>query len=318
MVFTQIFRGLIIGLVVAAFTSCTSYRLMEVEVLQPSQLQIEKGKKIALLDRNVRRKVSPVVFTDGVTEVSLIRDFANGLNYVMTDIGYDTVVCLTEQTRTEVDSRTVPPALPKDSVESWCKKFHVDYIISLEMIQYDIWAGDINCKWTVRMYQCGIEKPIDGFILQNRLPGIVYSDWEKNLLPEMRAAFWDEGSAYAHRIIPSWVPTERRLYNLGKVLRMGDVLWQSGKQDEAIKIWKVLLKQSNKRGLKAGINLAWAYESNGDFDRALECLNRSEAIAKEKKITNLSSHYLKWYLQVIKERIKQRDILNQMMNLEEE
>ena len=99
---------------------------------------------------------------------------------------------------------------------------------------------------------------------------------------------------------------------------MGDVLWQSGKQDEAIKIWKVLLKQSNKRGLKAGINLAWAYESNGDFDRALECLNRSEAIAKEKKITNLSSHYLKWYLQVIKERIKQRDILNQMMNLEEE
>ena len=86
MVFTQIFRGLIIGLVVAAFTSCTSYRLMEVEVLQPSQLQIEKGKKIALLDRNVRRKVSPVVFTDGVTEVSLIRDFANGLNYVITDI----------------------------------------------------------------------------------------------------------------------------------------------------------------------------------------------------------------------------------------
>ena len=41
-------------------------------------------------------------------------------------------------------------------------------------------------------------------------------------------------------------------------------------------------------------------------------------MAKEKEITNLSSRYLKWYLQAIKERIKQRNILNQMMNLEEE
>lgn len=64
--------------------------------------------------------------------------------------------------------------------------------------------------------------------------------------------------------------------------------------------------------------MPWACESNGDFDRALEYLNRSEAIAKEKEITNLSSRYLKWYLQAIKERIKQRNILNQMMNLEEE
>ena len=49
MVFTKIFRRLILGLWGATLCSCTTYRTLSIEILQPAGFHIEQGKKLALL-----------------------------------------------------------------------------------------------------------------------------------------------------------------------------------------------------------------------------------------------------------------------------
>ena len=51
MVFTKIFRRLILGLWGATLCSCTTYRTLSIEILQPAGFHIEQGKKLALLER---------------------------------------------------------------------------------------------------------------------------------------------------------------------------------------------------------------------------------------------------------------------------
>ena len=45
MVFTKIFRRLILGLWGATLCSCTTYRTLSIEILQPAGFHIEQGKK---------------------------------------------------------------------------------------------------------------------------------------------------------------------------------------------------------------------------------------------------------------------------------
>ena len=69
MVFTKIFRRLILGLWGATLCSCTTYRTLSIEILQPAGFHIEQGKKLALLERNIRNENSILTFMKNIPEL---------------------------------------------------------------------------------------------------------------------------------------------------------------------------------------------------------------------------------------------------------
>lgn len=315
MVLTQIIRRLIIISVVVVFsTSCASYRTIQIEVLRPAQIQVEAGKKIALLDRNIHRKDGPIVFQDKTEEAGLIKDFARGMNYVLVEMNYDTIIPLPGHKRVEIGKGLCPFPLPMDTILTLGNQYLADYIVSLELQYYVLGRYTIECKWGIRLYKWGESEPLDFIVMSNVIDQPVYPDDSKYLLEAIRGAFWDEGAAYARRIIPYWEETERRVYHHGKILRLGDVLWQNGNTEEAMKLWKAAYEKSDKTAIPAGINMAWALENKGDFDSALKYLQEVEKLAKHEKVREDISVYIRKYIKNIKLRIEQRDILEQQMD----
>lgn len=314
MVFTQVFCRLILISVVALFTSCSSYRILEVDVLRPATIQVERGKQIALLDRNIRKKDSSVVFTDKSVEIGLIRDFARGMNYGLTEVEYDTVISLGQRNQVMADGNIRPLPLPADSIASWGKRFKVGYIVSLEMQHFELWEDLIYSKWFVRLYEAGENAPLDSMVVQSSFflsPGGGADD----VLQKLRAAYWDGGANYIQRIIPYWERTQRRMYCRGKIMGVSDALWQAGKTEEAMKLWEAALAEQNKTAIQAAINLAWACENNGDFDTALQYLQEAEQIVSRGKMNkNSLTLYAEEYLKNIQVRISQRDKLNQSVD----
>lgn len=317
MVLTPVLRRLILGSVVVFFASCTPYRMFEVEVLRPARVLLEPGKEVALLDRGLRRNDSLIIFKDEGLELEFVKEFMRGMNYVLVDMGYDTVVVLGEGDRRKIEKDVTPGYLFPDFVVSWCQKFETDYIISLEVIGYELLQGKVNCSLRAGLYRSGEALPLDIFNLQSALPEKLsyYKEWNHEwLIEDITTAYWKAGASYARRIVPHWEKTERRMYVRGRALGMGYAFWQSDRKQEAMRIWEGLTRLSDKKAIKACINLAWAYEDAGDFDSALACLQQAENVIGQKNRRGMLPDYLHNYLKKIKERIKQRDMLDVQLN----
>lgn len=312
MVFAQILRRLIILSAVSLMVSCATYRVLDVEILQPAKIQVEPGKRMALLDRGLRKENSPIVFSEPLEDTELIREFGYGLNSVMTEMEYDTVLMLTGKERFFVKDNIYPFLLPADSVTAWCSKFNVDYIISLDMVYFEKNGYYLRAKGKVSLYKNDAQAALDSITLDKLLPYTAYEDTDL-LLQDLHVAFWEQGEKYARRIIPSWAATTRRVYNYGKVLGLGDVLFKEGKTNEAIEIWEGALKISDKMAIQASINLAWVYENEGDYEYALTLLKEAKTLAEQKGIHNQDIIYLEKYIGTIQQRIQQQEILNQQI-----
>lgn len=294
-----------------SFTSCMSYRELQVEVFCPAEIPIEKGKKVMLLDRNIYSKDSQVVFQDERAEAGLSGDFVRGMNYVSVGAGGDTVVSLPVQRRTELERGACPSPLPDDSLLFWAGRFGADYIVSLELQYYELESRVLECKSLVRLYEWGKSEPVDSVVLGAvvRWPEIEGEEEEPDLFQHIRAAYWDEGVACAKRIFPHWEEGVRRVYKNGKMLGMGDALWQDGQTGKAVKIWESACGKSSGTGVRARINLAWAAEHEGDFRLALRYLQEAEEMAGRVKTGTDLDAYLKRYLREIKRRIERQESL---------
>lgn len=294
------------------FMSCAPYRILPIEILQPAKIQLDYSKRIALLDRNIHRENSPVVFTEPDTAVSVAKEFVKGINYVFTNMNLDTVFHLKAGDSVAVAEGVFPFAFPADTIQLLCQKYQIDYIISTEIQYYEYQKNTITSKWLIRLYENGQESPLDSVTISKHITEIEYIN-EKDLHSFLKAIFWDGGMEYAQRIVPSWLQTERRVYRQGKVLGMGDLFLQEDKTEEAIGIWESALQLSPRTAIKARINLAWIYENAGDFEQALAFLQEAEKLANEKRFKNTVTVYLKEYIRLIKQRIDYRDQLDKQM-----
>lgn len=293
--------------------SCATYRVLEVEVLQPAQIQIEQGKRIALLDRGIRKENSPIIFSDPLGDMELVSEFASGINSITTAMEYDTILMLMGKERFFLKDNLYPFLLSADSVKSWCNKFKVDYLISIDMIYYEKSRYYLNNKWKISLYKNNAVTVLDSITLVSLLPNQEYEDSDF-LLQDLHVAYWEQGAKYARRIIPYWEQTERRVYHRGKVLSLGAVLLNNGKIDEAVEVWDGARKLSDKTAIQASINLAWVYENAGEFDYALNLLQEAKNTAEQKGIQNETTIYLEKYIQTIQKRIQQQEILNKQIN----
>lgn len=318
MVFTKIFRRLIRSIWCVVLCSCATYRTLSVEILQPAGYHIGQGKKLALLERNIRSENNLPVFMRNIPALDrdfLFEDFCEGVKFVWETSGYqDSILYLKEQETGIWNGQADLPPFAPDSIIHMCRDFQVDYILSVELQYYDIIRhnGAINTVWFTRLYDKEQGEPVDSVRLSFELEPENFGDPD-NLWENIRNNFWEAGRISGRRLIPSWQETRRRVYVSGKVLRLGDTFLRQGNSEEAFNIWTGALKLSPGIAIQAGINLGWLYEDAGDFEQARDILSECLELAEENKLKGKEVDYLKDYLEIICRRIEEIKILDRQI-----
>ena len=315
---TQIFRKLIYSWVFFWLASCTAYRVMPVEVLEPAQYPLQQSKQIGILDQHICQVLSSDVFLNHSSEINrdnLFDEFAKGIKYIYSGVHPDDSVIVLRNRRVFWQADSIcPHALAPDSICEVCHKLGIDYLISLEAVYYHITerAEDFSTRWLVRLYSAEAPHIVDSLLLIDSIGQGYYAE-EQEMVGRIRVGAWDMGANYARRILPSWVHTERRIYCQGKILRVGDALLLNGREEEAIRIWENAIKLENKTALRAGINLAWVYENAGEFGQAEALLQKALNLARRLQIKRGDKTYIEYYLQIIRQRRERLTVLEQQM-----
>ena len=274
---------IILWMAVGLFSSCVSYRVLDVEVLEPAVVHLERGSRLAFFDRNAEGRETIIRFAEPSVRRELTVEFGRGMDYQLLQAGLDTVLLLGNYQEEKVDSLSAQPPLVRDSVWAICSRFGLDGLVSLEAVFYDYRQGDIHCRW----------------------------------LELLSVLYWDAGARYAQRLVPSWQETQRRIYRRGKVLGLGDAFLRNERVKEAEALWEQVASLPDKTGVQACINLAWIAESREDFVRAQEWLLRAEDLAGQGKVEGKTVAYLQEYLRLLEKRIAQRKLLESQIDLYE-
>lgn len=311
MVFTKIFRRLIFVLSGCLCLSCSAYRICQVEVLQPASLQLEQGKRVVLIDRNIHFNTGSLTVKGEIPELeesNLYRQFADGMNAMIEETGHlDSLRTLEPGQTVLLNEGNFPPHLSQDSIRRICQAAMADYVASIEIQYYSVADSYLKNNWLLCLYDPDSVNIVDSVFLRTVVAAV--DDVPEDVLNNIIASFGEQGATYAWRLVPFWAETERRIYNNGKLLRLGDFLLRDNKTEEAIKIWTAALQLSPKTAVRAGINLAWIYENAGDFEQALDILKQMQTLATKEKLNNDVTVYLGEYMQVIKKRIKEFQLL---------
>lgn len=301
------------GAMVLAGISCTAYRTVQVEVLEPASILVDNTKKVALYDRYVRNEGSELRVEEEEDEHHLLREFANGLNYRLSTRGKETVILLTNHNKTLLKDGESPSCLPNDTLDSLYRNAGVDYLLSVEMISYKMLQEDIHCYWMMRLYQQGANVPLDSVVIEKSF--LLDTEDSDAILSELAAAFWEGGFAYGRRIIPSWVKTERRVYNRGRILGVGDAYMESDQMEKAVELWGRMAGMQNKKAVQANMNLAWVNEYMGDYIQAQYYLSEAQKLARKIKTDHHLVKYIEKYKKILEERIAKEAILETQINL---
>ena len=283
---------IILWMTVGLFSSCVSYRVLDVEVLEPAVVHLERGSRLAFFDRNAEGRENIIRFAEPSVRRELTVEFGRGMDYQLLQAGLDTVLLLGNYQEEKVDSLSAQPPLVRDSV----------------------WA---ICRWLLRLYDGYEGIPVDLIVLEDSFPEEEFGGDSYALVELLSVLYWDAGARYAQRLVPSWQKTQRRIYRRGKVLGLGDVFLRNERVKEAEALWEQVASLPDKTGVQACINLAWIAESREDFVRAQEWLLRAEDLTGQGKVEGKTVAYLQEYLRLLEKRIAQRKLLESQIDLYE-
>ena len=96
-------------------------------------------------------------------------------------------------------------------------------------------------------------------------------------------------------------------------MKIGDLFLQKNDVEEARKLWEAATQLSPGTALKAYINLAWLSENEGNFAAALEVLQKAQKLASAEKISSKDKTYLEEYIEILKKRIQEMQIIEKQM-----
>lgn len=297
--------------------SCTSYRTFQVEILEPATLTLEKGKVLGFWDRNIRSQTDTIFLLNrypGLSTDELSYVFYTALQSVLSEAdGTDSLLSVTGKDKIYLPAGKFPAAVSAASLKQIGDHFGVDYMVTLEKIGYVIKAPEqsLNCNLFLRLYDCIQGEAIDSVLYENDLTAGIMEDY---LLTEyINARIWDSGLAYAHQLKPHWVPAQRRIYNGGKVLKMGDIFFTRNDREQAKNLWEATARLPGKQAIRGYLNLAWLYENEGDFSMAEQMLQKGLNFANEKGLDNADVTYLKEYLKMIVKRMQDQSLLDRQL-----
>jgi tetratricopeptide (TPR) repeat protein len=194
------------------------------------------------------------------------------------------------------DFFTVAPLSP-DSVDSLCKHYDVDVVLSLDRLKVndkitELYHSDVSQYYMalIARYesQWSIHYPGKNEYASVAFKDTIYWDAESynrqevlRTLPNRNDALVDGalyvGQSMVKRLVPYWDKTERYFFSTNNMkMKQGIDSVYAKKWDGAIKVWTEAMPKASK-GLKAKLanNIAVAYEVKGNIDKALEYINIS-------------------------------------------
>lgn len=315
MVPAQIFCRIVVLLAAVFSTACSSYRVFPVDTLKPARIPVGTEGKIGILERNISYQNTPVKFREEEkARLELLKQFAIGVKTLFEEVDkQDSLLFMSDARQHSLHRPRFPEAYPADTVRSFCRQFGLEYLLSLEVTFFEIQESNLSYNWFVRLYSPHTFAPLDSVLLKYEIGNIHDFEYYDDLYELLKIVARDKGSEYARRIVPYWETTERRIYNKGKILRLGDAYFRDGQEEKAVKVWEGATKLALRTAVKAVINIAWMYENRGEFDHAYSILMQMLKTVKEKKYQGRDVEYLKTYSVLLSERIEEEMLLEQQM-----
>jgi len=210
---------------------------------------------------------------------------------------FNDVVLHPNSVNESADFFTVAPLSP-DSVDSLCKHYDVDVVLSLDRLKVndkiaELYYSDINSYYMalIARYesQWSIHYPGKNEYASVTFKDTIYWDAESynrqevlRTLPNRNDALVDGalyvGQSMVKRLVPYWDKTERYFFDTdNKKMKQGIDSVYAKKWDGAIKVWtEAMPKASNGLKAKLANNIAVAYEVKGNVDKALEYINMAK------------------------------------------
>lgn len=297
-------------------TSCAGYRAFQVDVLEPADVTLEKGKKIGFWDRNIRPQGDSSFVLNrypGISSDELVYVFYSAMQEAWGESGTDSVQFMAGKDKSYVPDGEVPALLVPGTLVEIGRRFGTDYMVVLEKIGYGVDASEkhVKCDLFLRLYDCSRGEVLDSVLYENDLKEALVNGYE--LTDYMEGTLAELGVEYARRLKPYWQTVERRIYNRGRVLKMGDVFFQHNDREQARQLWEAATRLTPRQAVRGYLNLAWWYEMEEDFSMTERMLRTGIHIAEEAGLDNADTDYLKMYLNVIVKRIKDTALLERQM-----
>lgn len=313
MVFTQIFRGVACLLLAGALGACAPWRNVAVEVLRPAPVVVKPEARVGVWDRNVSYRTTPLRFKDEEgARAELLEQFARGMEEVMQAVGRtDSVVYLLDSRADTLEQPALPEPLARDSVDALCRTLGADYVASVEMCWWELRGEEISYHWLVRLYAAGEEAPLDSARFVQEVGSMRELEYYGDLYDFLQLAAKERGMEYAGRMVPHWETCRRRIYNRGRILRLGDAYYRDGKEEEALGVWNAALRLSAKTAVRAALNIAWMYEKAGEYEAAAALLTKWQGGRQAMKSGD--ADYVAAYLELLAERMKERVLLDEQL-----
>lgn len=334
---------------VMLFPSCASMSGVSMEVLAPAQISLPKHvKKVGVLNRSMPAKGEWItnVLEGFITGESIMadRDASNGCVQGLVDMLNKNprlgAVLVSANKIKGTGTRDWPDAIAWKTIDSLCKAYGVDALVSLETFDSDILFNtgkslvkttinskdtmvnefftdlkiNVNAGW--RIYDAIDNKQVDQNSFMDE-KGWQTKGWTPDealkKLPLKRdaidAAGLFAGQQYCVRISPTWTNVYRNYFIKGKKqegFKQARKWVRQQNWDQAVNIWTNISKTTDAKNVgRAYYNLAVASEVDGDLETAYTYAKKSFEVYGNK--------YAKTYMNILNTRIEDQKKLKEQM-----
>jgi hypothetical protein len=317
------------------FGSCYSVRQLEIEVLEPAEIELPGDlDNVSLINRTrypyLESSSNPLEI---VKSTSLDIDSIASHEY-LTALGNVLISSPVLNATTPVDLRRFKPSDPFShldwtTVKNICDTAGTDGIVSLEYFQIKdtLWVDYLPEYYTYesvlqfqnfslwRIYDPFEKKVVDEYLLKDTLYWTSHGNTSDELvagLPDKLSAAFEScfiaGEEYGFRITPIWVPVKRFYYTgTGRRMQEATAAFAKDSLDVAIAYWKELATASRKPlAARAAFNMALASELQDQLDVAVEWAIKSYFLDKKSST--------KKYIDILTERRKKKEIVEEQLD----
>lgn len=310
--------------------------VLNYQILRPAEKPLPKDvKTMAFVYRNIHFPVDTItkyykyndqLFLDTTTYTQEItKAVYMGFRSKITEAyPLDTVPLITMDRKEQiVGGRNIEP-LGWETINKIGKTYHSDIIVSLEDISifnnYETWFDgamyngitDITAyyKWTVYdpLTQTYLYKEQKMDTLRSYEKSYYEDILVRDEMPKrseiMETVGYTIGERLAHIIAPKWETVDRLYYDEGnRALREASDKIDEQKWEDALKIWgEIANEKISRNGARAVFNMSVVYERQGQLDKAIEAVKKSQELYKKVGRYTDELELANLYLEVLQER----------------
>ncbi len=339
-----------ITLFLLALAGCTSYSVMNFEVMRPAGYSVPPEiKSVVLVDNSIvfpDTNVNIILLDERIIKIDTnkVADYSSSIintikEELLNRMFFDTVYVDTIQYKKNNHGAPLDK-LSNTQLQKICSKFSADAIISLDAYRYTnnisiqtisdyeyYSTYDASALNYWRMYDCydmsvlNIHLQKDTIFWDN-----LGSSLNNSLNPFMSfdKATHEIGSYLSYQmvdyLVPYWEEVSRNLYTSGSMHFLDATEWVNRDNwEEAEKIWNYIFTNGSKKAkIKAALNMALAFERDGDIDDANKWAHKVYKILEEngtETSSPINRYAVKYYINLSKRQQEYKRLVEQLGEL---